>query len=203
MSGQPTREKILDAVFKLVYVNGYNGTSMAMILKECGIPKGSLYHFFKSKKEMVLAVVRERIAPRVDEFYALDEQEGENGVDTIITAILRVTKNETLVSYGCPLNRLNQEMSPVDADFEVTINVIYEKLKNKIVRLLENSTLPDGVDSSSLAEYVIAGVWGALSLSSKQSSKKRYLDSASHLVNYLKSLKRPANLRNIYGFTNR
>ncbi|MEA2099688.1 MAG: TetR/AcrR family transcriptional regulator, partial [Campylobacterota bacterium] len=49
---QPTREKILDAVFALVYVNGYNGTSMAMILKECGIPKGSLYHYFKSKKEM-------------------------------------------------------------------------------------------------------------------------------------------------------
>ena len=187
---QPTREKILDAVFKLVYVNGYNGTSMAMILKECGIPKGSLYHFFKSKKEMVLAVVKERISPRMDEFYALDEVAGENGIDTIITAMLRVTKKDALVSYGCPLNRLNQEMSPVDADFEIAINDIYEKLKNKIVQLLENSTLQDGVDSSSLGEYIIAGVWGALSLSPIQSSKKRYLDSINHLINYLKTLKK-------------
>ena len=186
---QPTREKILDAVFKLVYINGYNGTSMAMILKECGIPKGSLYHFFKSKKEMVLAVVRERIAPRMDEFYALDEVVGESGVDTIITAMLRVTKKDVLVSYGCPLNRLNQEMSPVDADFEVAINAIYEKLKAKIVLLLENSKLQEGVDSSSLAEFIIAGVWGALSLSPEQSSKKRYLASINHLIIYLKSLK--------------
>lgn len=186
---QPTREKILDAVFKLVYINGYNGTSMAMILKECGIPKGSLYHFFKSKKEMVLAVVRERIAPRMDEFYALDEVVGESGVDTIITAMLRVTKKDLLVSYGCPLNRLNQEMSPVDADFEVAINAIYEKLKAKIVLLLENSKLQEGVDSSSLAEFIIAGVWGALSLSPEQSSKKRYLASINHLIIYLKSLK--------------
>jgi TetR/AcrR family transcriptional repressor of nem operon len=186
---QPTREKILDAVFKLVYVNGYNGTSMAMILKECGIPKGSLYHFFKSKKEMVLAVVRERVSPRMDEFYALDEVDGESGVDTIITAILRVTKKDVLVSYGCPLNRLNQEMSPVDADFEVAINAIYEKLKAKIVLLLENSKLQEGVDSSSLAEFIIAGVWGVLSLSPEQSSKKRYLVSINHLIIYLKSLK--------------
>ena len=186
---QPTREKILDAVFKLVYINGYNGTSMAMILKECGIPKGSLYHFFKSKKEMVLAVVKERIAPRMDEFYALDEVEGENGVKTIINAMLRVTKKEVLVSYGCPLNRLNQEMSPVDADFEVAINAIYEKLVNKIIRLLENSSLKEGTDISSLSEYIIAGVWGALSLSPTRSSKKRYLSSINHLVTYLKSLK--------------
>ena len=188
-STQPTREKILDAVFKLVYVNGYNGTSMTMILKECGVPKGSLYHFFKSKKEMVLAVVKERISPRMDEFYALEKIEGENGIDTIITAVLRVTKKDVLVSYGCPLNRLNQEMSPVDEDFEEAINAIYGKLKIKIVRLLENSTLQDGIDISSLGEYIIAGVWGVLSLSPKQSSKKRYLVSITHLVNYLKSLK--------------
>jgi TetR/AcrR family transcriptional repressor of nem operon len=187
---QPTREKILDAVFKLVYINGYNGTSMAMILKECGIPKGSLYHFFKSKKEMVLAVVGERIAPRMDEFYALDEVKGENGLDTIISAVLRVTNKDVLVSYGCPLNRLNQEMSPVDKDFADAINAIYEKLKSKIVRLLQNSSLQKDVDVDSLAEYVIAGVWGVLSLAPEHSSKKRYLASINHLVNYLKSLKK-------------
>ena len=188
MKEQPTREKILDAVFKLVYINGYNGTSMAMILKECSIPKGSLYHFFKSKKEMVLAVVEERIAPRMEEFYRLDVVEGEEGLETIIVAILGVSKKEVLVSYGCPLNRLNQEMAPVDRDFEVAINAIYEKLKTKIAKLLKNSSLKEGVYVDSLAEYIIAGVWGALSLAPEHSSKKRYLDSASHLINYLKSL---------------
>jgi len=43
---QPTREKILDAAFALVYVHGYNGTSMDMILKE-------------------------RISPRMNDFYEL------------------------------------------------------------------------------------------------------------------------------------
>jgi len=189
MKNQPTREKILDTVFKLVYMNGYNGTSMSMILKECGIPKGSLYHYFKSKKEMVLAVVKERINPRMDEFYQLDVQEENDGIDTIIVAILKVSKKEILVSYGCPLNRLNQEMSPVDVDFDEAINSIYERLTAKIKTLLENTQLKEDVDKASLAEFIIATVWGSISLSPKNSSVSRYQATINHLVNYLKSLK--------------
>jgi len=62
---QPVRESILDVVFKLVYTHKYNDTSMSMILKE------SLYHYFKSKKEVLLAVIKERLHPQMDEFYDL------------------------------------------------------------------------------------------------------------------------------------
>lgn len=89
---QSTREKILDEVFKLVYIHGYNGTSMSMILLACEIPKGSLYHFFTSKKEMVLAVLRERIAPRMDAFYHFEACEGQHAIDTVIDAVLKVVQ---------------------------------------------------------------------------------------------------------------
>lgn len=189
-SKQPTREKILDVVFTLVYVNGYNGTSMSMILKKCDIPKGSLYHYFKSKKEMVLAVIKERLSPRMDTFYALEFVDKEHGIDTIINSILKVTQKDELIIYGCPLNRLNQEMSPIDKDFEKELNIIYDRIRNKIVSLLRNSELIDDVDIDSLAEFIIATVWGSLSLSPLQSSKERYLQSVNHLIIYLKSLKK-------------
>ena len=188
-SKQSTRDKILDAVSALLYVNGYNGTSMSMILNKCAIPKGSLYHYFKSKKEMVLAVIKERLSPRMDEFYALEHIDNEHEINTIINSILKVTLKEELIMYGCPLNRLNQEMSPIDKDFEVEINAIYDKIRDKIINLLKNSNLKDGVDRDSLAEFIIATVWGSLSLSPTQSSKERYLQSVNHLITYLKSLK--------------
>ncbi len=125
----------------------------------------------------------------MDEFYKLQHKDDEHGINTIITSILKVTHKEELIQYGCPLNRLNQEMSPVDKDFEFEINIIYEKIKNRTKFLLENSSLKDGVDSDSLSEFIIASVWGNLSLSPKQSSKVRYLASIQHLVNYLKSTK--------------
>jgi len=186
---QPTREKILDAVFKLVYVNGYNGTSMAMILKECAIPKGSLYHYFKSKKEMVLAVIKERLAPRMDEFYSFSNDENKHSIDILIDTIIKISQKEQLVKYGCPLNRLNQEMSFMDKDFEVAISQIYNHIKEKIVFLLHKSNLNKDINIEELSEFIIASVWGALSLSPTQSSKKRYLDTVSYLINYLRSLK--------------
>jgi len=186
---QPTREKILDAIFELVYVYGYNGTSMSMILKKCEIPKGSLYHYFKSKKEMVLAVIKERLYPRMDEFYDLNNDENKHPIDILIGAIYKVAQKEQLVLYGCPLNRLNQEMSPIDKDFEAAITPIYNHIKVKIVNLLNDSDIKSDINTKELAEFIIASVWGALSLSPTQSSKKRYFATINHLVNYLQSLK--------------
>lgn len=186
---QPTREKILDVVFELVYIHGYNGTSMSMILKECGIPKGSLYHFFKSKKEMVIAVIRERLAPKMDQFFTFEPVEGKDGIESIVHAVVHVSQNKMLVTYGCPLNRLNQEMSPVDETFDKEITVLYENLKAKVVSLLQVSDLKEGTDIDSLADYVIETVWGALSLSPSQSSRHRYLHSVKHLNSYLRSLR--------------
>jgi len=187
---QPTREKILDVVYALVYIHGYNGTSMSMILKECGIPKGSLYHFFKSKKEMVLAVLKERIAPSVYDFHSLQKKDNEDGLEIIIDSILKTADNLKVITYGCPLNRLNQEMSVVDTDFENEISLIYEKIKKHIKLTLDTASLKQGVDRDSLADYVILSVWGALSLPPKESSKERYLTSISHTINYLKSLEK-------------
>ena len=187
---QPTREKILDVVYALVYIHGYNGTSMSMILKECAIPKGSLYHFFKSKKEMVLAVLKERIAPSVYAFHALKTKEDEKGLEVVIGSILKTADNERVITYGCPLNRLNQEMSPVDPDFENEIIVIYNTIKRSIVLTLEQDTFKENIELASLADYVILSVWGALSVPPKESSKERYLASVSHTINYLKSLQK-------------
>ena len=184
---QPTREKILDAVFELVYIYGYNGTSMSMILKKCGIPKGSLYHFFTSKKEMVLAVIKERLSPRMDAFYDFSNDEEKHPIDILCDAVKKVATKEQLVIYGCPLNRLNQEMSPIDKDFEVAITPIYDRIKMKIVALLDDADLH--TDNEALAEFVIATVWGALSLAPSQSSKERYLATVAPLLDYLNSLK--------------
>ncbi len=186
---QSTREEILDAIFMLVYINGYNGTSMSMILKECGIPKGSLYHYFKSKKEMVLAVIKERLAPRMDDFYSFSNTQNKHSIDILIDTIIKISQKEQLIKYGCPLNRLNQEMSSIDKDFESAITQIYNHIKEKIILLLHKSNIKKEINIEELSEFVIASIWGALSLSPTQSSKDRYLNTVFYLTNYLKSLK--------------
>lgn len=186
MAKENTKDKILDVTFMMVYKYGYTGTSTTMILKECNIPKGCLYHHFSSKKDLVLATLKERIEPKMDEFFVFKKDNKLHPIDNIIHSIKKISLNTYLVSYGCPLNRLNQEMGNIDEDFEKEINIIYEKLKTKIINILLPTNLKD---TNTLAEFIINTTWGALSLSSKQASKKRFLQNISHLNTYLLSLK--------------
>jgi len=64
-----TREKIINSAHKLFYEKGFNGTSIDDILKDAKLNKGSLYHIFKSKKEVLLAVIEEKIAYNLEQKY--------------------------------------------------------------------------------------------------------------------------------------
>jgi TetR/AcrR family transcriptional repressor of nem operon len=66
---QPTREKLLDVTFEEVYTHGYAATSIDAILQKASVPKGSMYHHFKSKKALVLAMIEERLYPKMDSFF--------------------------------------------------------------------------------------------------------------------------------------
>ena len=182
-----TRDKILDATFLLVYKYGYASTSTTMVINECGVPKGCLYHHFKSKKDLVLAVLKERIEPKINDFFRFEKSDEQNAIDSIIKSIKNIASNEYLVKYGCPLNRLNQEMGNIDVDFEQKINIIYDDLVQKIVNILSDTDIKN---KDNLAQFIVNSTWGALSLSSKQASKKRFLNNISHLTNYLLTFKK-------------
>lgn len=52
-----TREKILNAATKVFFENGFEATSVKMILDEANIVTGSFYHFFPSKENLFESVV--------------------------------------------------------------------------------------------------------------------------------------------------
>ena len=57
---QAMREKILNTATQLFIQKGSEKTSMQDIAQTAGISKGAIYHHFKSKNEIVLAVIRSR-----------------------------------------------------------------------------------------------------------------------------------------------
>ncbi len=52
-----TKDLLLEITFDEVYTYGYQGTSVLKILEKANLNKGSLYHYFKNKKELVLAAI--------------------------------------------------------------------------------------------------------------------------------------------------
>jgi AcrR family transcriptional regulator len=56
-----TRRALLDAAAKLIAARGYRGTTVDDVVAGSGLSKGTFYWHFKSKEDLLLAVLEERI----------------------------------------------------------------------------------------------------------------------------------------------
>ena len=171
---QNSRELLLDSAFKEFYKNGYQGANIATILKEVNMNKGSMYHFFKSKKELGLAVIKERIERNLVTKYTeiLDK---ENRVETLFKALIDAPK---LIIYGCPLNKMSQEMLYIDEDFKKTLSETYKKFNNVIEQILLKGMQSSEINSSSAeltAQLVIATYEGALMIYHLNQNIEQYI----------------------------
>ena len=54
------REQLVDSALDLFYRRGFNATGIDAVLAEAGVAKMTLYNHFKSKDELILAVLRRR-----------------------------------------------------------------------------------------------------------------------------------------------
>lgn len=173
-------------MYRLVYDNGYSNTGITLLLRECGIPKGSLYHHFKSKKDIMICVIKERLTPYMDSLFV---SENLSAYETILNTLEFISNDNELISKNCPYNRINMELSSFDEDFKYELNIIFDSVAKRLKLLLEemkDEKIIKEVDTLSLAEYILAVIWGSLNVS----NSKEELDSKlQHLHNYINSLK--------------
>ncbi len=57
MTTHPSRQKFIDAAIALVREQGYAATSVDDICARAGMKKGSFFHHFKSKEELLIAAI--------------------------------------------------------------------------------------------------------------------------------------------------
>jgi Transcriptional regulator len=63
--------EILDAAEPLFYARGYHETSISDIAKRMGVAQGTLYYYFKSKDEVLEALLKRHIARLISEIEPL------------------------------------------------------------------------------------------------------------------------------------
>ena len=68
-----SRRAILDAAFQLFTSRSVGGTTIADIAQDAGISKGLVYNYFKSKDEILRAVVEEALGPAITALKKVDE----------------------------------------------------------------------------------------------------------------------------------
>ncbi len=62
--GELSRNRILDAASEIAAERGYEGTSIGLVSKKCGLPASSIYWHFKDKDDLIAAVIERSFAKR-------------------------------------------------------------------------------------------------------------------------------------------
>lgn len=110
MSKYSTRELIAEKADTLFYERGFEATSFADIAKVVGISRGNFYHHFRSKDDILDAVITRRLAATRT---MLDSWEADTSPKARIVSFIRilVTNRTKIMAFGCPVGTLNVELT--------------------------------------------------------------------------------------------
>jgi AcrR family transcriptional regulator len=107
------RERLIDGARQALYVQGVESTTLADIANAADVPLGNVYYYFKTKDDLVEAV----IAAHVDEINArLTALEHHRTPKARLKAFVRMLTEErdTAARYGCPQGSLCSELDKRD-----------------------------------------------------------------------------------------
>jgi len=114
MSDNRTRDFIVEAADQLFYQQGYERTSFSDIANAVKISRGNFYYHFKSKDQILEAVIGTRLTDtrRMLEQW---EREGQEPADRIRSFIRILVANQTkIMRYGCPVGALCTELAKLN-----------------------------------------------------------------------------------------
>ncbi|OBH89568.1 MULTISPECIES: TetR/AcrR family transcriptional regulator [unclassified Mycobacterium] len=125
----PARTRVLDAALDLFATHGVSGTSLQMIADAVGITKAAVYHQFRTKEQIVIAVTERelgRLEPALEEAEAYGD--GPQARDALLVSVIEMAvRDRRLVrtlQFDPVVVRLLAEHKP----FQVFMDRLYRVL---------------------------------------------------------------------------
>ncbi len=194
-TSEQTRQKLLEATFAEIHRDGFQAASLTNILTATKLTKGALYYHFPDKKALGLAVIEEIMRPRL--------------VDMIFTPLATVPhplaalhdllqakleeEDPVVVTLGCPLNNLMQEMSPLDEDFRLHLNSLFQEwvttFAEALARGQAQGEMDAGLDAQETAFFLVSALEGCIGMSKNAQSLAAFRGCLRQLLRYLNTLK--------------
>ena len=120
---------IIKAANELFYHNGYEETSFTQIAEKAKISRGNFYHHFKTKEDILHAIVDYRLE---DVTKTLDEwTEKYKTPKQRIKRYINILRDEAdnAVRYGCPMGTLNTQLGKSHTDIQPHARKIFDLFK--------------------------------------------------------------------------
>jgi TetR/AcrR family transcriptional regulator, transcriptional repressor for nem operon len=185
---KPTRDNLVEAALYLFWLQGYAATGINQILERAKAKAGSFYYFFKTKEELLLAVLDLyiRSLDPVVVRPVIDQIEDPIAQVFGILDFYRQNLLSTGCSYGCPIGRLALEIS--EEQFRVLKRLAdnFDGWKVAIERCLEGAKdrFPQGTNLKTLSTFVLTVMEGGVMQSRAHREIAPFDASVEHLRHY-------------------
>jgi len=181
-----TRQQIVEAADDLFYRQGFEHTSFADIAKVVNISRGNFYHHFKTKDDILDAVIKTRL-DRTQHMLADWEEEGTTPKDRIKRYIKILLTNWSMIKdYGCPVGTLCTELAKLNHASKAEANKVFTLfrlwLKNQF------SQLGHRQDADALAMRVLSWSQGVATLGNTFDDYKYVKQEVEKMCGWLDTL---------------
>ena len=162
MADGTTRNHIVRAADELFYRQGYEHTSFADIANAVGISRGNFYHHFKTKDEILGAVIAGRLA-NTREMLAEWEGSNEHPLDRIRAFIhILIANRAQIMRHGCPVGTLCAELAKLEHTSQGAANELFTLFRAWLGR--QFALLGCEADADALAMHLLALSQGVATL---------------------------------------
>jgi len=162
MREKTTRDHIIKAADQLFYQQGFEHTSFADIAGVVQISRGNFYYHFKSKDEILDAVINVRLADR-QVMLKQWEVDGETPLDRIYSFInILIMNQEKIIKFGCPIGTLSTELSKLNHASQNDANKLFTLFRTWLCR--QFTLLGREADADDLAMHLLARSQGVATL---------------------------------------
>ena len=185
MGEKPTRDQIVQAADRLFYRQGYEHTSFSDIADAVQISRGNFYYHFKTKDEILDAVIGARLAS-TREMLEQWEIEGDRPEDRIRSFIhILIANRADIKRYGCPVGTLCSELAKLGHASKAEANQLFTLFRTWLRR--QFSLLGREADADALAMHLLARSQGVATLANTFHDEKFIRQEVKQMCDWLQS----------------
>jgi TetR/AcrR family transcriptional repressor of nem operon len=163
-----TRMALIWCGTELLTERGFQITGIEEILSRVGVPKGSFYHYFKSKQDFGIAVIDNYVDFYDEKMSRIFDDESSSPLSRIQRFVDDGKDGMTRYEFkrGCLIGNMGQELASLNDEFRMrleTVLISWEaRLKICLDLAVASKELPDNTDTQALSNFFWIGWEGAI-----------------------------------------
>jgi|GEM_PF-6056481 TetR/AcrR family transcriptional repressor of nem operon len=186
-----TRKIILREAYRQLCTYGYRGTNADIVAARVGLTKGALYYYFRSKKNLALAVIDDIVVTEIEKLWLIPLRHARDPLG-MLQKIVKTTANGARQRAG--MVRLMLELVAMGRPFKKRLQEINDSIIYAIADSLRQGRKEGLVkpkpDISYIAENILSQLVGGIVISQMSPNEEPARNFQHGLTEYIESLRK-------------